>query len=42
MHIAAITEVNEHLIPHLKGLISAFEKKQEEFKNIIKIGRTHT
>ena len=42
MHIAAVIEINEHLIPHLRGLIEAFEAKQNEFNSIIKIGRTHT
>lgn len=42
MHIAAVIEVNEHLIPHLNGLIDALEVKVNEFKDIIKIGRTHT
>ena len=42
MHIAAIVESNERLIPHLKQLIASMKKKSEEFKDIIKIGRTHT
>jgi fumarate hydratase class II len=42
MHIAAIIEVNERLIPKLTGLIDALTKKQHEFADIIKIGRTHT
>jgi len=42
MHIAAVTETNNNLIPKLKGLINAFEQKSNEFKDIIKIGRTHT
>ena len=42
MHIAAILEVNERLIPKLTGLIDALTKKQNEFADIIKIGRTHT
>jgi fumarate hydratase class II len=42
MHIAAILEVNERLIPKLNGLIDALEKKRAEFADIIKIGRTHT
>lgn len=42
MHIAAVLEVQQQLLPKLKGLIESFEKKQEEFKSIIKIGRTHT
>lgn len=42
MHIAAVIETNEKLIPKLKGLIESLKKKSEEFKDIIKIGRTHT
>jgi fumarate hydratase class II len=40
MHIAAAMEINT-LIPTLKNLQRAFEKKEEEFKGIVKIGRTH-
>lgn len=42
MHIAAVLEVNQRLLPHLKELIAGLEKKSQEFKDIIKIGRTHT
>ena len=42
MHIAATLEVNHRLIPHLKELTDSLRKKSEEFKDIIKIGRTHT
>jgi fumarate hydratase class II len=42
MHIAAAVEVNRHLIPALKTLKVALEAKQNEFADIIKIGRTHT
>ena len=42
MHVATVLEVKERLIPHMKELISSLKKKQEEFKDIIKIGRTHT
>jgi fumarate hydratase class II len=42
MHIATVIEVNEHLLPKLRGLREALLKKQEEFKDIVKIGRTHT
>lgn len=42
MHVATVLEVNERLIPHLKELIASLKKKSEEFKDIIKIGRTHT
>lgn len=41
MHIAAAQQVNNSLIPNLKKLYEALEKKVEEFENIIKVGRTH-
>ena len=42
MHIAAVLETHERLLPGLEALAEALEKKAEEFKDIIKIGRTHT
>jgi len=42
MHVAAVIETNERLIPNLKKLIEGLRKKQKEFDDIIKIGRTHT
>lgn len=42
MHIAAVLEVNERLLPKLRGLTAALTKKRDEFADIIKIGRTHT
>lgn len=42
MHVATIMEVNQRLIPHLKELTESLRKKSNEFKDIIKIGRTHT
>lgn len=41
MHIAAVTEIKEHLLPNLTLLRDALKAKAEEFKDIIKIGRTH-
>ncbi|KAK6533247.1 fumarase fum1, variant 2 [Orbilia ellipsospora] len=41
MHISAVVEINERLLPALKGLHRAFESKAKEFDKIIKIGRTH-
>eukprot|EP01121_Diplochlamys_sp_Union-15-3_P004309 TRINITY_DN1435_c0_g1_i1.p1 TRINITY_DN1435_c0_g1~~TRINITY_DN1435_c0_g1_i1.p1 ORF type:complete len:529 (+),score=106.70 TRINITY_DN1435_c0_g1_i1:210-1589(+) len=40
MHVAAAIEIQK-LIPNLKHLHSALAQKAEEFKDIIKIGRTH-
>ena len=42
MHIAAVIEVNERLIPNLKALTEALREKRDSFKDIVKIGRTHT
>lgn len=42
MHIAAVLEITHVLIPGLEGLHKALLAKTEEFKDIIKIGRTHT
>ena len=41
MHISAVLEIQEQLLPALRSLHQAFLVKVEEFKNIIKIGRTH-
>ncbi|MDA0814377.1 MAG: class II fumarate hydratase [Verrucomicrobia bacterium] len=41
MHIAAATEVQEKLLPMLDKMIAALRAKQEEFNDIVKIGRTH-
>jgi len=42
MHIAAVIEVKERLIPALKHLHAALAKKAKDFAKIIKMGRTHT
>mmetsp|Transcript_22100 Transcript_22100/g.15775 ORF Transcript_22100/g.15775 Transcript_22100/m.15775 type:complete len:160 (-) Transcript_22100:901-1380(-) len=42
MHIAAVLETNQRLLPKLKSLTEALKAKQNEFEDIIKIGRTHT
>jgi fumarate hydratase class II len=42
MHIAAAEQIVRDLLPALKHLHAALAKKQDEFKDIIKIGRTHT
>ena len=41
MHIAAVESINEALIPSLIALTESFSNKSSEFKDIIKIGRTH-
>jgi len=41
MHIAAVERILNTLIPALTTLADSFKKKSIEFKDIIKIGRTH-
>ena len=41
MHIACALDTNEVLLPSLKKLADALKNKSEEFKEIVKIGRTH-
>ena len=41
MHIAAVEQIHDRLVPRLSRLRDALEDKAEEFKGIIKIGRTH-
>lgn len=42
MHIAAAEEIHHKLLPALQQLRNALNDKANEFKDIIKIGRTHT
>lgn len=42
MHIAAAMTARDVLLPGLEKLLAGLEAKSEEFKDIIKIGRTHT
>ncbi|KIC21254.1 class II fumarate hydratase [Leisingera sp. ANG-Vp] len=42
MHIATAMSVRDVLVPGLTKLAEGLEAKSEEFKDIIKIGRTHT
>ena len=41
MHIAAVLEVQDKLLPSLEKLTLAFKKLEEENKGIVKSGRTH-
>ncbi|HOJ08841.1 MAG: class II fumarate hydratase [Ignavibacterium sp.] len=41
MHIAAVEEIHRRLIPMVTKLRDALAAKEKEFKDIIKIGRTH-
>ena len=42
MYISAVMEITEQFLPALKDFHVSLQKKSEEFKDIIKIGRTHT
>jgi fumarate hydratase class II len=42
IHISVARELNQSLKPAIKGLRDALQAKSDEFKDIIKIGRTHT
>lgn len=41
MHIAAVTEIRELLIPSIDSLIATFKRLEKENEGIIKSGRTH-
>lgn len=41
MHIAAVMELEDRLLPAIKELKKTFERLIEENKDIIKVGRTH-
>jgi fumarate hydratase class II len=41
MHISAVEQIHESLIPAITEFRDTLKKKSEEFKSIIKIGRTH-
>merc|ERR1712023_560003 len=42
MHIAAVKEFENVLLPGLRSLHTALDARAKDFKGIIKIGRTHT
>ncbi|MBV9736193.1 MAG: class II fumarate hydratase [Acidisphaera sp.] len=41
MHVAAVLEVEHHLLPSLEKLHAAIAAKAEQWADVIKIGRTH-
>src|SRR3954452_22174628 len=41
VHLAALSEAQDHLLPALAKLQSSFEAKAGEFADIVKAGRTH-
>jgi len=41
MHIASVIELERHLMPNARALADAIEKKANEWKDVVKTGRTH-
>jgi fumarate hydratase class II len=41
VHLAAVAEAHDRLLPALERLAGAFERKAEEFADVVKAGRTH-
>ena len=41
MHIAAVKEIKEMLLPKVGALLTAIEAKANEWQHVVKIGRTH-
>jgi fumarate hydratase, class II len=41
MHIAAVKQIHQHLIPKVQALQQAFEAKSREWMDVVKTGRTH-
>lgn len=41
MHVAAVEELVEAVLPAVKGLADTLRKKQEQYEDVVKIGRTH-
>jgi fumarate hydratase, class II len=41
MHIAAVLELEEHLLPRVEALAAAIETKSSEWSGVVKTGRTH-
>ena len=41
MHIAAVMELEQHLLPNAEALAAAIESKAREWMHVVKTGRTH-
>jgi len=41
MHIAAVERIEDHLLPKVQQLRDTLGEKSEDFRDIVKIGRTH-
>jgi fumarate hydratase class II len=41
MHIASVVEISDHLLPRVGALADAIAAKAHEWRDVVKIGRTH-
>jgi fumarate hydratase class II len=41
MHIAAVQAIHDHLLPSVRALRQAIEVKSRQWRDVVKIGRTH-
>ena len=41
MHVAAVHDIKENLLPALKGLEKTLSEKASDYQDVVKIGRTH-
>jgi fumarate hydratase class II len=41
MHLAAVAEIDDRLVPAVRGLVSELESKAAAWMRVVKIGRTH-
>jgi fumarate hydratase class II len=41
MHVAAVLELEEHLLPQAEALATAIQAKSNEWSDVVKTGRTH-
>lgn len=41
MHIAVAKEIHDYLLPGMEKLLASIASKSQEFKSVIKVGRTH-
>jgi fumarate hydratase class II len=41
MHIASLVMIDEHLLPQARELATAIEAKADQWRKVVKIGRTH-
>jgi len=41
MHIATVTEFTDHLVPAVRALQQSLDAKAREWRDVVKIGRTH-